>query len=98
PGGSIMPYNDSSVRAAAEGTGLSSSAGDDGAETVNGYQSADWPASSPWVTAVGGTSLEVGASNDYLREFGWSTTRSILTGGQWSPALPGSLLYGSGGG
>ena len=28
--------------------------------SVLGYASADWPASSPWVTAVGGTSPAVG--------------------------------------
>jgi subtilase family serine protease len=50
------------------------------------------------VTAVGGTSLGVGAAGQYLLETGWETGRSSLSGGAWSPAYPGNYLYGSGGG
>ena len=63
-----------------------------------GYRTADWPASSPFVTAVGGTTLAVGALNDYLFETGWGTTTSSWTGTAWSPTAPGSWLYGAGGG
>ena len=96
PAGFVKPYNDILIQAAAEGIGVYFSSGDNGDETlVEGYRTADWPASSPWVTAVGGTSLGVGASNDYLFETGWGTERSILANGAW-----GSLtwLYGGGGG
>src|SRR5439155_1646624 len=65
----------------------------------------DWPASSPYVTAVGGTSLAVGASNQYLFETGWGTTRSGWNAScsktatvTWCPTPPGTWLYGSGGG
>src|SRR5438552_55852 len=63
-----------------------------------GYITTDLTASGPVVTAVGGTSLAVGASNNYLFETAWGTTTSSWTGTTWSPAPPGSWLYGSGGG
>jgi subtilase family serine protease len=99
PTGYVKPENDTFIQAAIQGIGLYFSSGDDGDETeFEGYRTVDWPASSPWVTAVGGTSLAVGASNQYLFETGWGTRRSILTNGAWSPALPGVFLYGAGGG
>ncbi len=49
------------VQAACEGIGVYFSSGDDGDEIADlGYRTVDWPASSPWVTDVGGTSLGVG--------------------------------------
>jgi subtilase family serine protease len=66
-----------------------------------GTAAADFPASSPSVTAVGGTSLAVGANQSYLFETGWGTAWSSLSsdGLSWDPA-PGSgyFFYGSGGG
>ena len=60
PKGYIKPFNQTLVQAAAEVIGVYFSSGDNGDETATlGYASADWPASSPWVTAVGGTSLGV---------------------------------------
>jgi subtilase family serine protease len=50
------------------------------------------------VTAVGGTTLAVGAANDYQFETGWQTGTSSLVAGAWSPAPPGTYLYGAGGG
>jgi subtilase family serine protease len=87
------------VQAAIEGIGVYFSSGDEGDEVADlGYPTVDWPASSPWVTDVGGTSLGVGANNNYLFETGWGTTKSTLVDGVWSPPLPGDYLYGSGGG
>src|SRR3954451_4824165 len=84
-------------QAAAEGIGLYFSAGDDGDEsTTIGRVEADFPATIPWVTAVGGTSLAVGSSDNYLFETGWGTGKSTLTSGAWDPAPPGAFLYGSG--
>ena len=86
-------------QAAVEGIGLYFSSGDDGDEAVNlGHPEADFPATDPWVTAVGGTSLAVGQSNSYLFETGWGTGKSSLVNGAWSPAPPGDFLYGAGGG
>jgi subtilase family serine protease len=96
PRGYIKPYNDIFIQAAIEGIGVYFSSGDDGDEILNaGYRTVDWPASSPWVTSVGGTSLAVGESNNYLWETGWGTERSLIQGSSWGPPV---YLYGSGGG
>ena len=87
------------LQAALEGIGVYFSSGDNGDEVDTlGYRSVDWPASSPWVTGVGGTSLGVGARNNYLFETGWGTSRSVLDNGVWTPDLPGDWWYGGGGG
>jgi subtilase family serine protease len=55
------------------------SAGDDGDEfTTVGFVAADYPPSSPYITAVGGTSLQVGATGARVGELGWSTAKSTL--------------------
>ena len=119
PTGFIKPLNDTLIQAAAEGIGVYFSSGDNGDET-NGVnpssatQTPDWPASSPWVTAVGGTSLEIGQGNTYAGEVAWETTNAKLataadvsagkctTVDLWCPAVtaakPGTWLYGGGGG
>jgi subtilase family serine protease len=97
--GFIKPYEDTILQGAVEGIGIYFSSGDNSDESlVQGYTTTDWPASSPFVTAVGGTSLAVGASNNYLFETGWGSTTSSWTGTNWSPTPPGSWLYGAGGG
>jgi subtilase family serine protease len=92
-------WNDTFRQAALEGIGMYFSSGDSGDEVDNlDHAEADFPASHPLVTAVGGTSLGVSSSDGYLFETGWGTTRSVLTNGAWTPAPPGVHLYGSGGG
>ena len=99
PPGFIKPYEDTILQGAIEGITINFSSGDDNDESlVVGYKTVDWPASSPFVTAVGGTSLAVGANNTYLFETGWGSTNSTWNGAAWSPTPPGSWLYGSGGG
>jgi subtilase family serine protease len=80
------------LQGVAEGIGISFSSGDNGDEsTATGRPTTvDWPASSPYVTAVGGTSLAVGASNNYLFETAWGTAKSTWTSGSWSPTPPGT--------
>jgi subtilase family serine protease len=96
PKGFEIPYESILVQAAAEGIGVYFSSGDNGDETqTEGYRTVDWPASSPWVTAVGGTSLGVGASNNNLFETGWGTHKWSLVNGSWNDA---GWLYGGGGG
>ncbi|MDX6467225.1 MAG: hypothetical protein QOI27_2265 [Gaiellaceae bacterium] len=96
PNGVVKPYEDILVQAAAEGIGVYFSSGDNGDETnVMGYRTADWPASSPWVTAVGGTSLGVSASNGYVFETYWGTDKSTLTANGW---VSNGWLYAGGGG
>jgi subtilase family serine protease len=98
PPGYIKPQNDMFVQAAATGISLFFSSGDDGDETFGDSSASptpDWPASSPWVTAVGGTSLGVNSDNQRQFELGWQTEKSVLDGGSWgTPAY----LYGAGGG
>jgi subtilase family serine protease len=98
----------------AAGTGVSVlfSSGDGGDEfTTVGDAVPDYPASSPWVTAVGGTTLEIGATGQRTGEYGWSTARSFLCNetyvsaggceksqlGTWRP-IDEALDGGSGGG
>jgi subtilase family serine protease len=99
PPGYIKPTLDIQAQAAAEGMSLLYSSGDNGDETggVKGATpSPDFPASSPLVTAVGGTSLGVDASNQRVLELGWETGKETLqSNGKWSAP---AYLYGSGGG
>jgi len=98
PPGYIKPLNDTFIQAAIEGIGIYFSSGDSGDETINlGFASTDWPASSPWVTAVGGTALGVSSGNTRVVETGWGTssyacdkTTLVCTLQFW--------LYGAGGG
>ena len=98
PPGYVKPLNDTLIQAAAEGIGVYFASGDGGDETATfGFPTTDWPPSSPWVTAVGGTALGVGSSNTRDLETGWgtsnyncNTTTLACTRAGW--------LYGSGGG
>ncbi|MGH2975648.1 MAG: S53 family peptidase [Solirubrobacterales bacterium] len=86
-------------QAIAQGISLMFSSGDGGDERAElGRISTDYPASSPLVTAVGGTSLGVGPLNNHLFEVGWGSASTTLKHGKWRPKPPGSFYYGSGGG
>jgi subtilase family serine protease len=64
----------------ADSTGITVqfSSGDDGDNfALLGVSAADYPASSPYVTAVGGTSLQIGSSGQQLGSVGWSTGKSV---------------------
>jgi subtilase family serine protease len=56
-----------------------------------------FPASSPWTTAVGGTSSALGANNQVLWQTGWESAANGLTGGAWQRLSP-PFLAGAGGG
>lgn len=65
----------------AAGTGVSVlfSSGDDGDNfPVLGVTAPDYPASSPYATGVGGTTLQIGSAGQRLGELGWSTYHSYL--------------------
>jgi subtilase family serine protease len=67
PPGYVKPMEDTLIQAAIEGIGVYFSSGDNGDESSSfGFATTDWPASSPWVTAVGGTSLGIA---DRVRTF-----------------------------
>jgi subtilase family serine protease len=84
-------------QAAAQGIGVYFSSGDDGDQTAGGTdpasRSVDGGANSPYVTAVGGTTLAVGRSNNYAFETYWGTDTATLTHGTW-----GASTFQSGGG
>jgi subtilase family serine protease len=98
---------------AVEGIGFFFSSGDSGYEdpayeqdpSISDKIQADYPASSPWVTSVGGTSLAIGKSNNYKFETSWGTVLDPLAtaGGAWSFTPPGTTadeqdFYGGSGG
>ena len=102
---SIQAQEEVFAQAIAQGQGMFFSSGDNGDEhTIIGYVSADYPASSPQVTSVGGTSLGVGPEGQRTFETSWGTHISQLAGkpgsksAHWSPRPPGPFLYGGGGG
>jgi subtilase family serine protease len=98
PPGFIKPFNDTLIQAAAEGIGVYFSSGDNGDETATrGAASTDFPASSPWVTAVGGTSLGVGANGSRAVETGWGTSNYDCNQQTLTCTRTG-WLYGAGGG
>ncbi|MBS1843464.1 MAG: S8/S53 family peptidase [Actinobacteria bacterium] len=106
-------FNHVLLMAAGTGVGVQFSSGDEGDNfIVSGKQLPTFPATSPYATAVGGTSVEIGAQNNRLGETGWSTGISTLCTeemvelggceaselGQWLPPAPGEYDYGGGGG
>ena len=98
PPGLVKPLEDTFIQAAIEGIGVYFSSGDTGDNTAAvGFATASWPASSPWVTAVGGTSLGISQAETRVLETGWGTSNYncdtntlVCTNTGW--------LYGSGGG
>ncbi len=97
------------LQAAAEGMSILFSSGDDGdVAAFNGEASGSWEATSPYVTAVGGTSLALFDPNGDKKEWGWGTYRVSMNGVTVSadgksiattgPALPYAFYSGSGGG
>jgi len=64
----------------ADSTGMTVlfASGDDGDNfDTFGWSSADYPPSSPYVTAVGGTSLKIGRRGRQTGQLGWATGRSF---------------------
>jgi subtilase family serine protease len=100
------------MMAAGEGISVLYASGDNGDDfTTLGAVVGNYPATSPWATAVGGTTLQIGAKGQRVGEFGWSTARSFLcneaeiAGGGCTDAQRGAWLPinealdgGSGGG
>src|SRR5262249_26823363 len=75
PPGFVKPVEDTLIQAAIEGIGVYFSSSDSGDESSNfGFPTTEWPTSSPWVTAVGGTSLGIDAHNSRVVETGWGVS------------------------
>jgi subtilase family serine protease len=85
------------VAGAAEGIDFMFSSGDNGYEApgedpgFSSHRQVDYPASDPFVTAVGGTSLAIGEHANYLFETSWGTMLDQLgkNGRHWQYAPPG---------
>jgi subtilase family serine protease len=96
--GFVKPFEDTLIQAAIEGIGVYFSSGDSGDGTsVNGFATPQWPASSPWVTAVGGTSLGISSTNTRVIETGWGTSNYNSDPATLVSTRTG-WLYGAGGG
>jgi subtilase family serine protease len=95
-------YVQYSLEAALTGITVNFSSGDGGDHTAGGTDLAsktvEFPADVPYVTGVGGTSVEIGNRGQWLNEFGWQTSYSVLTNGVWTPPPPGTYNSGGGGG
>lgn len=92
----LQAYETAFLQGAVEGISYVFSSGDSGDEVANtGSAQTDYPASDPYVTAVGGTSTAITPSG-VTAETGWQTTKYTLVNGAWSPTTP--FLYGGGGG
>jgi subtilase family serine protease len=86
------------LQGAMQGISFLFSSGDNGDELLNtGLKQADYPASQPLVTAVGGTTDAIGPDGTFEFQSGWGTLKYSLSpdGKSWTPA---GFLYGSGGG
>ncbi|MEY9903944.1 subtilase family serine protease [Catenulispora sp. MAP12-49] len=94
---------------AAEGIGFAFATGDCGDQAAgldgpgcdqgSGRPQLEWPAASPWVTAVGGTALALAPDGTRHWEAPMGDLRSDLSGdgSKWAP-LPGQFYFGGGGG
>jgi len=112
--GIVEPMEAAFMQAAAQGISVLFGSGDWGDNLILGSFSvaqAVWPPESPYVTAVGGTTLAIHDAAGDKDEWGWGTYVSNLlnstvsadgtqvAGTSWSPWPPQPLLkFGSGGG
>lgn len=90
------------ARAAVLGTGTYSASGMYGTAAPAGMLLPDrvYPASSPWTTAVGGTTSAVGAADRVLWQTGWAGTATplttVITGGRTSESAQVTVAAGGG--
>lgn len=91
--------------AAAQGIDVNFSSGDDGDEMLTaGFRTVDFPASSPFATGVGGTSLALNSDNTLAFQTGWGTNLTRIantdaTGNApFNPPQSLGFQFGAGGG
>ncbi len=99
------PADDLFRSIAAQGISIQFSSGDSGDEAVNlGVADVDWPASSPWVTAIGGVSLSLRNNNHIDFQTAWGNNITLIAdlaslgSPPVDPALQEGFLFGGGGG
>ena len=91
------------VQAAAQGITMLYGSGDTGDNIAEvGIRTVEYPASSRWVTAVGGTTLAVGPTGARVWEQAWGESATVLDQAvdppAWDPTPPGNYITGSTGG
>ena len=89
------------VQAAIQGQSILVSSGDAGDNSaVAGAPSPAFPASNPWVTAVGGTSVAVDGAGRKVFDTGWTSTALVQSGDGYVPTqdADGPFAGGAGGG
>jgi subtilase family serine protease len=94
----IAAYQEIFIQGAMQGISFMFSSGDNGDELANsGVKQADYPASDPYITSVGGTADAIDANGVFAFQTGWGTQRYSLnpTASGWDPS---GFLYGTGGG
>ncbi|MGI3783156.1 MAG: S53 family peptidase [Janthinobacterium lividum] len=94
----IPVYESVFQQSALEGISVLFSSGDNGDELANtGTKQADYPASDPYVTAVGGTATGIGSDGKRTFDAAWGTARYNLSANGHYWARQG-YAYGGGGG
>lgn len=99
--GSIAAYEQLFLQAGMQGIGVFFSSGDNGDDVKStGQKQTDYPASDPWVTAVGGTSTRIGQGNVMAGQTGWGVEKYVLSndGQSWVPYADNPFQGGAGGG
>lgn len=94
----MAPWEQILQQGALEGIGFNFSTGDEGG--VGDVHNSHFPASSPWVTAVGGTSLAIGEDGSVVGDHMWGTRLASINeaGTGYDEAPPGEFTGGTGGG
>jgi subtilase family serine protease len=101
-------YDNTFMMADATGVSVLFSSGDSGDNFADfGLAAPDYPPASPYITAVGGTTLEVNQAGARAAEYGWSTGKQVLCGSPTGVTVKncgtattpaGSLAFQAGGG
>lgn len=94
-------FEDAAVQAAAQGQTTLFATGDNGDDsTSSGSVATNFPATDPWVTAVGGTTSGLSASGQQMVLAGWADAGESQSGSTWTalPATQGGFAGGAGGG
>ncbi|GAA3561078.1 S53 family peptidase [Amycolatopsis ultiminotia] len=94
-------FNSIALQAGIQGQSITVSTGDAGTNAgVAGAPTVQFPASSPWLTAVGGTSVGLNQQNKPVLVTGWENSGNTLSGNQWAPQqdADGPFAGGAGGG
>jgi subtilase family serine protease len=94
-------FNSMALQAAIQGQTITVSTGDAGNNSgPAGRATASFPSSSPWVVAVGGTSVGLDQNNQAKVLTGWENSGNTQSGNSWAPQrdADGPFASGAGGG